>query len=131
MPVYAGFWVLGWFALLVSPGLLGQTLVLLGSYQATHPGSQASLRMPQAYGLIAAACLGIVFTAGYVLSCMRQMFFTTERASPPAADDLNRSELLVLTSFAIVLLALALLPGAMCFTFTRPAIDALFRSIRI
>jgi NADH-quinone oxidoreductase subunit M len=129
MPVYAGFWVLGWFALLVSPGLLGQTLVLLGSYQATHPGSQASLRMPQAYGLIAAACLGIVFTAGYVLSCMRRMFFTTERVSPPAADDLNRTELLILTSFAIVLLALALLPGAMCFTFTRPAIEALFRSM--
>lgn len=133
MPVYAGYWVLGWFALLVAPGLLGQVLVLLGSCQAARPQSlmrlDGAITTAQIYGLVAGACVGIVFGGAYVLSCIRRMFFTTERVAAPTIEELRRSELLILAPLAAALIALAILPGALCFTISGPAIDALFRSI--
>lgn len=133
MPVYAGFWVFAWFALLVAPGLLGEVLVLLGVCQAVRP--QSIMRSngwgpgAQSYVLAGVACVGIVLGGAYVLSCIRRMFFTTERVAAPTLEDLNRSELFGLAPLALLLVVLGVLPGLLCFTFTEPAVDALFRSI--
>lgn len=128
---FTAFWTFGWLAWLVVPGLLGQTLIVLGIPRSRSPGSILAARAGSsafACGLAAGACLAIVLTGAYVVSAARRLFHSA--APPSGSAELCVAERIELYALSAALLALGVLPGPLCLSLARPALEALFRSIQ-
>jgi NADH-quinone oxidoreductase subunit M len=123
-PFHAGFWVLAWFVWLVTPGLLAQALVVLGIGEP-----YAGISKPRSYAIACAACVAVLLTGAYVIAAARRIFSAPSLADVPAPKDLSPLETLEIALLGTVLIGLGIVPGALCFTFTRPALEALFRSL--
>ena len=123
-PLLSALWTLAWFAWLVTPGLLGQALVILSIVQPS-----GGIRSSHAYAIAIAASLGVLITGAYVIATARRMFFAGSRPSASVPDDLRPREMPGIALVAAVLIALGVIPGVLCFSFIHPALDALFRSL--
>ena len=113
-PPHAELWALAWFEWLVTPGLLAQALVVLAIFD-------------RPYAIPCAACAAVLLTGAYTIAAARRVFVTASQPPAPPSADLIPAGTLEIVILGAVVLLLGILPGALCFTFTRPALEALFR----
>lgn len=102
MPVYAAFWVIFSFASFGFPGtnnFIGEFLVLAGSFGRHRP-------------LAAAATLGLILSAYYMLRLVQPMVFgTAAPARSSGLSDLNTRELVTVIPLAALVFLIGLYPG--------------------
>ena len=131
MPGYAGVFVVSCLAYLVVPGLLGQVLVLFGLFRAAQGDSvlivSGIARPGQIYALTIIGCVGVLAVSISILRMIRGILFVPTVPDAATYPDLNPREAWMLAPLALLIIALGVLPGPLCFTFTQSAIDALFR----
>jgi NADH-quinone oxidoreductase subunit M len=131
LPAYGRFASLFMFASLGLPGLcnfVGEIMVLLGVFAAARSGPVAA-HVPAAavYVVGAAAALGIVLTAGYMLWCLQRVFLGPTKADTEALAELDVRENLVLWPLAVAVVALGVLPWALMLTLSDTTVQALLK----
>lgn len=131
MPAYGRFAALFMFASLGLPGLcnfVGEILVLMGIFAAARSGPVPSIMPAWAiYGIGAAAALGVVLTAGYMLWCLQRVFLGPTKTDTQSLAELDTRENLVLWPLAIAVVALGVLPWILMLTLSDTTVQALVK----
>lgn len=121
---------LAWLSQCVMPGVLAQWTVVLGIFSAARNGSMLRTHAGAApatlYSIAIAAAIGSVLFAWAGVHIMRRLF-----AGPSAARDGSAPsaapEVAALVPVAALTLLLGVVPAALLFRYSRPAIDAVIR----
>jgi NADH-quinone oxidoreductase subunit M len=136
MPAFAGWAVVGFFALMGLPGLcgfIGQLLVLLGVFSAADSGSflmrhtSATASTPLLWlGVLAAGA--IILTMAALLWTFQRVFMGAPKPEHHHFAGLTSSEKWILAILGVASIVLGVLP-ALFLDHARPAIDGLMRLI--
>lgn len=116
MPVYGSLATLGFFASLGLPGMcgfIGEFWVLVATLSASsvHPWMTWALPM----GVVAA--FGVVLTAAYILWMIQRVYLGKARPEYAGFPEITAREIFVLTPFAILAIAMGVLPDQTLFKF--------------
>jgi NADH-quinone oxidoreductase subunit M len=116
MPVYGSLATLGFFASLGLPGMcgfIGEFWVLVATLSASsvHPWMTWALPM----GCVAA--FGVVLTAAYILWMIQRVYLGKARPEYAGFPEITAREIFVLTPFAILAIAMGVLPDQTLFKF--------------
>ena len=122
MPVYGSLATLGFFASLGLPGLcgfIGEFWVLVATFsaQGVHPW------MTWAKPLAVVAAFGVVLTAGYILWMIQRVYLGKARPEHAGFPEITAREIFILTPFAILAIALGILPDQTLFRFMNGTLD--------
>jgi NADH-quinone oxidoreductase subunit M len=116
MPVYGSLATLGFFASLGLPGLcgfIGEFWVLIATFSAGDTWSWMTWARPVAV----IAAFGVVLTAGYILWMLQRVYLGKRREEYSAFPEATPREIFILTPFAVLALALGVLPDQTLFRF--------------
>jgi NADH-quinone oxidoreductase subunit M len=125
MPKYGSLATLGFFASLGLPGLcgfIGEVYVLLGTFEARHTFTWA---VPMAV----LAAFGVILTAGYILWLIQRVYLGKVREEYAGFPDAFAREVFVLTPFAVLAVALGILPKQTLFNFMNGTLDLMLEHI--
>ena len=125
MPQYGTFATIGFFASLGLPGLcgfIGEVWVLIGTFQAAD-------KFAWAYPVAIIAAFGVVLTAGYILWLIRRVYLGKEREQYMGYPDATGREKFILVSFAVLCIAMGVLPMQTVFNFTNGTLNPLLASV--
>lgn len=116
MPVYGSLATLGFFASLGLPGLcgfIGEFWVLIATFsaQAVHPW------MTWARPLAVVAASGVILTAAYILWMIQRVYLGKARPEYSQFPEVTAREVFILTPFAVLAIALGILPEQTLFRF--------------
>jgi len=133
MPRFWGLSAIGFFATVGFPGLcgfVGQTLIILGLFQALRPdallfATGVALR-GKIFTLAILAAVGLVLTAGYMLLTLQRIFFGPERPEQKDFPEIDQRETTVLAILAAAAILLGILPNVFVFSMTGKTVDAFF-----
>ena len=118
-PMFATFLGLAWFSQLTVPGLVGPVFTIIAVLAKDDPGHRA-------YAIALPAILGTVLIAAGSIRAVRSLLGGS--SGPVSLQDLNGRELTYLVPLAVLTVLLGAFSKALCFAFTSPAIEAIFRS---
>lgn len=116
MPIYGSLATLGFFASLGLPGLcgfIGEFWVLIATFSAESIHSWMTWAKPMAV----VAAFGVILTAGYILWMIQRVYLGKERPDYAGFPEATAREVFILTPFAILALALGILPEHTLFRF--------------
>ncbi len=116
MPVYGSMATLGFFASLGLPGLcgfIGEFWVLVATFSAGGVWPWMTWAKPMAI----LAAFGVVLTAGYILWMIQRVYLGPQKPEYAGYPEANGRELLILTPFALLAIALGVLPQQTLFNF--------------
>jgi NADH-quinone oxidoreductase subunit M len=122
MPVYGSLATLGFFASLGLPGLcgfIGEIWVLIATFSAT----QFSWAQPMAI----VAATGVILTAGYILWMIQRVYLGKRREEYEGFPEATAREVFILTPFAVLAVALGILPQQTVFNFMNGTLDQITR----
>ncbi|MCH8251165.1 MAG: NADH-quinone oxidoreductase subunit M [Planctomycetes bacterium] len=125
MPQYGTFATIGFFASLGLPGLcgfIGEVWVLIGTFQAAD-------KFAWAYPVAIIAAFGVVLTAGYILWLIRRVYLGKEREQYMGYPDATGREKFILVSFAVLCIAMGVLPMQTVFNFTNGTLNPLLAGV--
>ncbi len=125
MPRYGTMATIGFFASLGLPGLcgfIGEVWVLLGTFDA---GSKFTWAYPMA--ILAAS--GVILTAGYILWLIQRVYLGREREEYRTYLDATPRETFILVPFAVLCIALGVLPMQTVFNFCNGTLDNMLTMI--
>ncbi len=128
MPKYGSMATIGFFASLGLPGLcgfIGEMWVLMGTFQAGGRGPEWAW----AYTIAIIAAFGVILTAGYILWLIRRVYLGTERKEYQGFSDTSPREVFILVPFAVLCIALGILPSQTVFNFTNGTLDLLLAQV--
>ncbi len=111
MPVYGSLATVGFFASLGLPGLcgfIGEFWVLVATFSAPFIWAKP---------IAVVAAFGVVLTAGYVLWMIQRVYLGKQRPEHAGFPEITAREVFILTPFAILALALGILPEQTLFRF--------------
>jgi NADH-quinone oxidoreductase subunit M len=134
MPVYGSLATLGFFASLGLPGMcgfIGEIWVLLGAFGAAEyhqlHGTALAGQMAWAKPVTVAAAFGVVLTAGYILWMIQRVYLGKEREEYRGFPEATGREIFILTPFAILAIALGVLPKQTLFDFMNGTLDSMLQ----
>ena len=113
MPKYGSMATIGFFASLGLPGLcgfIGEIWVLLGVFEARETFGWA---VPIAI----LAATGVILTAGYILWLIQRVYLGKAREEQAGFPEVSAREMLILVPFAVLAIALGILPMQTVFNF--------------
>ncbi len=117
MPKYGSMATLGFFASLGLPGLcgfIGEFWVLIATFSAVGVWPQfAAWAQPMAV----IAAFGVVLTAGYILWMIQRVYLGPKREEYASFPEANLREMVILVPFAVLAIALGILPQQTLFNF--------------
>jgi len=136
MPVYGSLATLGFFAALGLPGLcgfIGEIWVLLGAFGAAEyhqlHGTALAGQMAWAKPMAVVAAFGVVLTAGYILWMIQRVYLGKEREEYRDFPEVTGREIFILTPFAILAIALGILPQQTLFGFVNGTLGSMLELI--
>jgi NADH-quinone oxidoreductase subunit M len=121
MPKYGSMATLGFFASLGLPGLcgfIGEVWVLLGTFNAAEVHPYMTWARPCAV----IAAFGVVLTAGYILWMIQRVYLGKARDEYKDFPEASTREMTVLVPFAVMAIALGVLPKQTLFNFMNPTL---------
>lgn len=116
MPVYGSLATLGFFASLGLPGLcgfIGEFWVLIATFSAQATWDWMTWARPMAV----IAAFGVVLTAGYILWMLQRVYLGKRREEYAGFAEATAREIFILTPFAVLVVALGVLPDQTLFRF--------------
>lgn len=119
MPKYGTMATIGFFASLGLPGMcgfIGEFWVIVGTFMAGKT-------YPWAYVMAVLAAASVILTAGYILWCIRRVYLGKEREEYAGYPDASAREMGILVPFAILCIALGILPAQTVFNFTNGTLN--------
>ncbi len=122
MPVYGSLATLGFFASLGLPGLcgfIGEFWVLIATFSAG--GTWAWMTWAKPMAVIAA--IGVVLTAGYILWMLQRVYLGRQREEYAGFPEATAREVFILTPFAVLAIALGVLPYQTLFQFMNGTLE--------
>jgi NADH-quinone oxidoreductase subunit M len=126
MPVYGSLATLGFFASLGLPGLcgfIGEFWVLIATFSAGEVWPWMTWAKPMAI----AAAFGVVLTAGYILWMIQRVYLGKRREEYAGFPEATAREVFILTPFAVLAIALGILPQQTLFNFMNGTLDNITR----
>jgi len=117
MPIYGSMATLGFFASLGLPGLcgfIGEFWVLIATFSAPFPWAK---------GMAVLAAFGVVLTAGYILWMIQRVYLGKQREEYAHFPEATGLELFILAPFAVLAIALGVLPQQTLFNFMNGTLD--------
>jgi len=111
MPVYGSLATLGFFASLGLPGLcgfIGEFWVLVATFSAPFAWAKP---------MAVVAALGVILTAAYILWMIQRVYLGKARPEYAGFPEVTAREIFILTPFAILAIALGILPEQTLFRF--------------
>ncbi|GMV97566.1 MAG: NADH:ubiquinone oxidoreductase subunit M [Phycisphaerae bacterium] len=124
MPIYGSLATLGFFASLGLPGLcgfIGEFWVLIATFSAPFTWAK-----PMAI----AAATGVVLTAGYILWMIQRVYLGKRREEYEHFPEATGREVFILTPFAVLALALGILPQHTLFNFMNGTLNQIVSLIQ-
>jgi NADH-quinone oxidoreductase subunit M len=128
MPVYGSLATLGFFASLGLPGLcgfIGEFWVLIATFTAGSVWPQFTWARPMAV----IAAFGVVLTAGYILWMIQRVYLGRRREEYAGLPEATGREVFVLTPFAVLAVALGILPDQTVFRFMNGTLNQITQII--
>jgi NADH-quinone oxidoreductase subunit M len=122
MPVYGSLATLGFFASLGLPGLcgfIGEFWVLIATFSASSVWPWMTWAKPMAV----VAVFGVVLTAGYILWMLQRVYLGKQREEYMGFPEATAREVFILTPFAVLAIALGVLPYQTLFQFMNGTLD--------
>jgi NADH-quinone oxidoreductase subunit M len=119
MPKYGTMATIGFFASLGLPGMcgfIGEFWVIVGTFQAGKT-------YPWAYTMAILAAFSVILTAGYILWCIRRVYLGKEREEYMGYPDASGREMGILVPFAVLCIALGILPAQTVFNWTNGTLN--------
>jgi NADH-quinone oxidoreductase subunit M len=111
MPVYGSMATLGFFASLGLPGLcgfIGEFWVLVATFSAPFVWAKP---------MAVIAAFGVVLTAAYILWMIQRVYLGKVRPEYAGFPEVTAREIFILTPFAVLAIALGILPEQTLFRF--------------
>lgn len=125
MPKYGSMATLGFFASLGLPGLcgfIGEIYVLLGTFEARDKYSWAAT-----FAIISA--FGVILTAGYILWLIQRVYLGKAKPEYAGFPEASGREMFVLAPFAVLAIALGVLPKQTLFNFMNGTLDLILKHV--
>jgi len=117
MPVYGSLATLGFFASLGLPGLCG----FIGEFWVLIATFSANFTWAKPMAVIAAS--GVVLTAGYILWMLQRVYLGKQREEHVDFSEATAREVFILTPFAVLAIALGVLPYQTLFQFMNGTLE--------
>ena len=128
MPRYGTMATLGFFASLGLPGLcgfVGEVFVLLGTFEARTTPWASNWAVPMAV----LAAVGVILTAGYILWLIQRVYLGKVREEYAGFPEATAREMFVLAPFAVLAIALGILPKQTLFNFMNGTLNRMVEHI--
>ncbi|MCH7700460.1 MAG: NADH-quinone oxidoreductase subunit M [Planctomycetes bacterium] len=125
MPKYGSMATIGFFASLGLPGLcgfIGEIWVLLGVFEARETFGWA---VPIAI----LAATGVILTAGYILWLIQRVYLGKAREEHASFPEASAREMLILVPFAVLAIALGVLPMQTLFNFMNGTLKVMIEHV--
>ena len=123
MPIYGSLATLGFFASLGLPGLcgfIGEIWVLLATFSAPFTWAKP---------VAVAAAFGVILSAAYILWMIQRVYLGPRREEYANFPEATAREVFILTPFAVLAIALGILPQQTAFNFMNGTLEQITRIV--